>query len=337
MKRSLIFLATLLVAVSASASLADDRDMLLTGDGIVYTVEAVKDGADDGRAAQYLRFTVQQGEERTSAPVPATLVGGVHAQPALAYDADSQTLFIFWQEQLSRGLASRLLFASYREGVWSEVSELDNVTWKFRRNLRIAVTRTIDAAGENGRRAQLPQLIVHAVWWEADGYGEWARYAMLGIDEGVVTSTAFRYLAEFTGATIDTTTPVSEYNPNETLKHPAVFPTAGSDAVEVIFGDATANSLHRIRVRPVLDGRLRIPIGVRGANLRNADLNVASDSRVTAMVDDDTVALYTVAENRLHYILYRNGTWSQRHSILLNEHLPAHAAIDGLRGAVAAQ
>ena len=336
MKRSLIFLATFLVAVSASASLFDDRDMLLTGDGVVYSVETVQD-AGDGRAAQYLQLTIQQGDDVRSEAVPASLAGGVHAQPALAYDSESRTLFIFWQEQLSRGLASRLLFASYRDGQWGEVSELDNVTWKFRRNLRIAVTRTIDAAGENGERTALPQLIVHAVWWEADGYGEWARYAMLGIDEGVVTSSTFRYLAEFTGATIDTTTPVSAYNPNETLKHPAVFATGGRDAVEVIFGDVTTSSLHRLRLRPVLDGRLRIPIGVRGASLRSADLNVDRDSRVAAIVDDDTVALYAVADDRLQYILYSNGTWSQQRSVLLNEHLPVHAAIDGLRRAVAAQ
>ena len=98
MKRLLPSLALLLlVAVSASASELRERDVLLTTDGIVYTVDAVHDASvKEGRSPYYLTMTVQDGEKRTSAVVPGSLAGGAHSHPALAYDADSRTLFLFW-------------------------------------------------------------------------------------------------------------------------------------------------------------------------------------------------------------------------------------------------
>jgi hypothetical protein len=339
MKRLLTSFALLLVlAVSASASELRERDVLLTSDGIVYTVDAVHDDkVAEGRSPYYLTMTVQRGAERETAVVPASLVGGAHSNPALAYDADSQTLFLFWQETLHRGLSSRLLFASLHDGVWSEVEALDSVTWKLRRNLRIAVTRSIEAAGENGQRSTVPQVVVHAVWWEETGYGEWARYAMLGIDNGLVTSRDFRYLVEFTGASIDRTEPLVNATPNEVLRHPAVSANSGRDSVEVIFGDATENTMHRLRIRPVLDGRVRIPIGVRGPNMRHAGLSMTSDQRVSAVVDGDAVALYTHDEKSLDYVVYRNGEWSKQRSVALSNDLNAATAIDALRRMVAVQ
>jgi hypothetical protein len=338
MKRLLISLILVLVAVSSSASELRERDVLLTADGVVYTVDAVHDGGvEDGRSPYYLTLTEQNGDERSTATVPGSLTGGAHSHPALAYDNDSETLFLFWQETLYRGLSSRLLFASLHDGVWSDVTALDSVDWKLRRNLRIAVTRSIETAGENGQRALAPQVVVHAVWWEETGYGEWARYAMLGIDNGVVTSRDFRYLVEFTGASIDRTAPLVNATPNEVLRHPAVFANGSRDSVEVLFGDATTNSIHRIRLKPVLDGRVRIPIGVRGTNMRSASLDMASEGRAAAVVDEGSVAIYTLDENRMRYIVYRDGSWSQQRSVALSNDLNAHTAVDALRRMIAVQ
>ena len=339
MKRLLISLILVLViAVSASASELRERDVLLTADGIVYTVDAVHDGSvEEGRSPYYLTLTEQDGDERQTTTVPGSVIGGAHSHPALAYDNDSQTLFLFWQETLYRGLSSRLLFASMRNGVWSDVTALDSVDWKLRRNLRIAVTRSIETVGENGQRAAAPQVVVHAVWWEETGYGEWARYAMLGIDNGVVTSRDFRYLVEFTGASIDRTAPLVNASPNEVLRHPAVFANSTRDSVEVLFGDATTNSIHRIRLKPVLDGRVRIPIGVRGTNMRSATLDMASEGRAAAVIDEGSVAIYTLDENRMNYIVYREGAWSKQRSIVLNTDITAHTAVDALRRMIAVQ
>lgn len=339
MKRLLISLILVLAAaVPALAGEFRERDVLLTTDGVVYTVDSVYDAnVEEGQSPYYLTLTEQNGDERTTTRVPGSIFGGAHSHPALAYDNDSETLFLFWQETLYRGLSSRLLFASLNDGVWSDVTALDSVDWKLRRNLRIAVTRSIETVGENGERTPAPQVVVHAVWWEETGYGEWARYAMLGIDNGVVTSRDFRYLVEFTGASIDRTAPLVNASPNEVLRHPAVFANSSRDSVEVLFGDATTNSIHRIRLKPVLDGRVRIPIGVRGTNLRNTSLDMASDGRAAAVIDDGSVAIYTLDENRLNYIVYREGAWSKQRSIALNSDINAHTAVDALRRMISVQ
>ena len=332
MKRILIFAALFVASLSASAAEVIERDVLLTPDGVLYSVATVRDETvPAGRSPFYLTLTVQEGEQRTTAPVPESLLGAAQSSPALAYDADSKSLFLFWQETLNRGLSSRLLFASLNDGVWSEAIELDSVDLKFRRNLRIAVTRTIEGRSESNESVQLPQVVVHAVWWEESGNGEFARYAMLGIDNGVVTSKEFRYLLEFNGASVDKSTGVVTSTTNEVLRHPAVSTTTTRDAVDIIFGDAAANTMHRLRIRPILDGRVRIPIGVRGRNMRNVELNMASDARAAALIDEETVTIYTVGGARVDYTIYRDGRWSRQRSINLNEEVSAATAVDALR------
>lgn len=338
MKRLAIILALALLSVPATASELFDRDVLLTPDGVLYTVTTVRaEGAPTAhRSPFYLSLTVQNGDKRSAASVPATLTGGAHSNPALAYDSESETLFLFWQETQSI-LSSRLLFASLHDGVWSEVSELDSVDWKLRRNLRIAVTRTIETTNHDNERMQVPQVVVHAVWWEESGYGEFARYAMLGIDNGVVTSKEFRYLVQFTGSSIDKTNSVSTGTTNEVLRHPIVVTAPSRDAVDVVFGDAAANALHRLRIKPVLDGRVRIPIGVRGRNMRQIQLDVAADGRASAVIDDDTVTLYTVTDKSVDYAVYRDGRWSPQRSIALSREISAATAVEALRRMAAAQ
>jgi hypothetical protein len=161
---------------------------------------------------------------------------------------------------------------------------------------------------------------------------------MLGIDNGVVTTKEFRYLLEFNGTSVDRAASEGVVTTsNEALRHPAVQTTPARDAVDVVFGDAGANSLHRLRIRPVLDGRLRIPIGVRGRNMRDMQLTVTEGGRVAALIDDESVTMYTVAEGRVGYAIYRDGRWSLQRSIALSEDINAATAIDALRRMAAAQ
>lgn len=338
MKRLLILLAVVLMAHSAAASMLRERDVLLTSSGVLYTVDAVHDpDVEEGRSPYYLTMSVQEGEERVTRPVPASLYGGAHGYPSLAHDPESDTLFLFWQETLHRGVASNLLFASYNQGRWSDVTELDSVTWRLRRNLRIAVTRSIESVDESNNRVQVPQVVVHAVWWEENGFGEFARYAMLGLDNGVVTSTDFRYLVDFIGGSADSTSPGTASAQSEALRHPAVVSTPRRDSVDVIFSDATTSDVHRLRIRPALDGRVRIPIGVRGPVMRNLNLTVASDSRVAAVVDEESVALYTVTAKALEYAVFANGAWSAQRSVALGPDVTADIAVNALKRMVSAQ
>ena len=338
MKRLLVVLAVVLMAHAAEASSLRERDVLLTTNGVLYTVDAVHDAeVAHGRSPYYLTLSVQDGDQRVTEPVPGSLYGGAHGYPSLAHDPESDTLFLFWQETLYRGVASNLLFASYQNGRWSDVTELDNVTYRLRRNLRIAVTRSIEKIDENNRRTQVPQVVVHAVWWEENEYGEFARYAMLGFDNGVVTSMDFRYLIEFTGSNAESTAAGAAAARSEVLRHPAILSTVRRDAVEIIFSDAATSDVHRLRIKPVLDGRVRIPIGVKGPTMRNLNMTVSSDARVAAIVDEESVALYTVTERSLDYAVFANGEWSAQRSLALGPDVSADIAVNALRRMVSAQ
>ena len=336
-KRLVVLAAVVLTALGAFAG-DRDRDVLLSGDGVLYSVETAHDAtAGYGQANWYLNMTVQAGETRTTSKVPVSLTGGAHSSPALGYDPESKTLFLFWQESLNGGLSSRLLFSSYQNDKWSEATALDSVDWNLRRNLRVAVTRSIESIDREGRRVSAPQVVVHAVWWEESGYGEWARYAMLGIDGGVVTSKDIRYLTEFAGNKIDQSRAVTTTSADEVLRHPAIAASATRDSVDVIFGSTQTSTMHRLRLKPVLDGRLRIPIGVRETNLRGATLHVANNDRAAAVVHENDIALYTVKKKTVDFVIYRDGVWSNQRSIALSDDVSAETAVAALRRLVSEQ
>ncbi|HET7711485.1 MAG TPA: hypothetical protein VFL80_06110 [Thermoanaerobaculia bacterium] len=337
-RRVLTFFAMLLVALTAFAGENRDRDILLTPDGILYTVETAHDqSATYGNSAWFLSMSVHQGDSHSTFPVPGSLIGGAHSNPALGYDPESRTLFLFWQESLNGGLSSRLLFSSYHDGRWSDTQALDSVDWNLRRNLRIAVTRTAETIDNVGRRVPMPFVFVHAVWWEETGYGEWARYALLGIENGIVTSKDIRFVGEFAGMKFDQTQQVLRNTADEIVRHPAVAAVPTRDSVDVVFGDAKENSMRRVRIKPVVDGRLRIPIGVRETNLRHAELNMTSNSRASAVVNENDLAFFAVSKKSVDYVIYRDGSWTTQRTIALTDDLSAETAVEALRRLVAEQ
>jgi hypothetical protein len=334
-KRLGLILTLCLFAVTAMAD-PRDRDVLLTSDGTLYTVEtAANNSARPGESSWYLTLTTQNAGRSQTVAIPASLIGGAHSNPALGYDAESKTLFLLWQQATNGGLSSNLLFASYNDEQWSEPATLDAVDWDLRRNLKIAVTRLIEAGDREGKRVLLPQLAVHAVWWQESGMGEWARYAMLPIERGqVVTSEIqIRALPEFAGLAIERA-PLRSMSPNELLRHPAIVTNPTKDSVDVVFGHTQNDSLHRVRIKPVNDGRLRIPIGVKDANLGRPKINVNS-SGVEAVIDGENIALYAAEKNAMAFVLFRNGGWSESRSVVINDKLSTATAVSALRDLVA--
>ncbi len=334
-KRIVVVLALCLAATVAVAD-PRDRDVLLTSDGTLYTVEiANNEEATNSESSWYLILTTQNGANRKSAPVPGSLAGGAHSNPALGYDAESDTLFLFWQQAENGGLSSRLLFASYQKDKWSDATTLDSVDWDLRRNLRIAVTRFIEAGDAAGKRILVPQLTVHAVWWQETGMGEWARYAMLTIDRGRVVDIQLRSLPEYAGLAINRA-PLRTMSPHEVLRHPAIAATPTRDAVDIVFGHTQTDSLHRVRLKPTSDGRLRIPIGIRDEQVGRPSLDPGVNS-INAVIDGDRIAFYTTAKEALSFVLYKNGGWSNPRNLALGEKVTPDAAVTALRKMVAGE
>src|SRR5258707_295444 len=125
MKRLPVTLAILLLSASAFAQVAD-RDVLVTPEGTVYTVEQQTPSESSGVAAtSILELSIQNGSsEAKHVLVPESLSAGFHSDGTLAYDASSKTLFVLWTH-MPNAMSSELLLASYREGKWQPAVSID--------------------------------------------------------------------------------------------------------------------------------------------------------------------------------------------------------------------
>ncbi|HYM60368.1 MAG TPA: hypothetical protein VEZ11_05700 [Thermoanaerobaculia bacterium] len=340
MKRILVALTLVLLSVAGSAQAAD-RDMLLTSSGTLYTIDSVY--AQDYPSVQasswrFLILTVQKGAAApVTSIVPESLLPGVHMMPALAYDSDSDTLFVFWEKAPDNGISSDLAFCSYQNGTWSPATSLGVVDLHVRNNLRIGVTKTYEAKDKDGNTVVLPGLTVHAVWWEDSGSSESAGYAIFTIDKGAVAGFQTRSLLHMVDTTPTPFLIAPDFSP-EILRHPALFESPAHDTIDVVFGDFTTNGFHRLTLKPVLDGRLRIPIGVRNKDFGPpANFNSTSTGRISAISPDpDHLLFYYGTKTAINYLLYKGG-WSPENSIAINDKLSAEAAVDAIRRMLSAQ
>jgi hypothetical protein len=328
MKR--LFIAFALLLPLAAFGQSSDRDVLLTSDGRLYTVESLFTKADQTQiqSTSYLTLTTQAATgASTTELIPVTLTGGSHGEPALAYDADTKTLFVFWEQ--AHGLSSDLLFTTYQDGKWGKVTSLDTVDWDLRHNLRIALTRKTEDTAKDGSKISIPEITVHAVWWEEGRESEWARYAMITLDHGEVSATP--YVSNLNNILGHVDAAAEKASKNELLRHPAVFESAAHDSVDIVFGDIKTDKMHRVTIHPVVQGRLRIPIG-RDRDVATPTAVVASMENVGAVsTSSDNLAYYFAGGDAMKYVVYKDGVWSTLRSIALNEKFSGDAAVNALR------
>lgn len=319
-------LSLVLVLLCSVSAWAGDSDTLLTADGALFTVETEVDD-QSGRGFRHLVLTARAGDEVERLEVPASRRGGDHSRPALAYDAESQSLFIFWQHAITPS-ATELVFCSFKDGQWSEPTSIDANGFRLRRNLRIGITRSVETITAEGPSVSTG-LTVHAVWWEERGNGELARYAMLTIDKGAVADVVLRDLGSFVPDANKNFDPA--FANDDVLTHPVLFESADRTSVDVLFGDTASRTLRRITLKPISDGRVRIPIGAKPRQLDVPNLHASSNSHVAAVASGDRLAIYVQRESAIEYSIYSSGKWRQTRVISLGEKVSAHTAVDALR------
>jgi hypothetical protein len=351
MIKRLVFALVLLAAPLLAFGDATNRALLLTNDGTLYTIESAytEDLGIQSPSTQVLVLTTRDDQnDTTTSIVPETLLGGSHTNPALAYDSASKSLFIFWQRAISNGMSSDLVFCSYSNGKWSEATSVDSAKYHYSRNIQIAVTHQIDQIDEKGAHSSVKGLTVHAVWWEdrpTSSLNPWARYAMLTIENGLLTDIQVADLSLYTDISKDVATPQDDAFNTEVLRHPAIFESAGHASVDVLFGDIVANNMHRVTIVPTLvlkagsnGGRLRIPVGVRDTGMAAPKFRSETDARVTAIAGDkDKVVLYTNAKTGVSYVTYADGVWSPQRTLAVDDKMSADAAVEVLRRMVNAE
>lgn len=336
MKKLIVLLALLFVPLIA---VAEEGNTLLIPDGTLYTIHyerTVDHPEAKGSSVTYLVLTARRGDQIVPETIPATLHGGAHFNPVIAYDAESGMLFAFWIHN-PQGSATQLMFASRNaDGVWSEAASFGDYNDR-RESLRIAVTRKFqDEHGElrNG-------ITVHLAWWQFthETRQKSAKYMMVTIQNGSVVSLEPLDLTPFVGkpeAKADASDDSQQVD-YRVLMQPVLASSVTQDSVILLFGDLETASLNTVRVRPVTkvgsNGRLRVPGGKRDAvPYRAPYLMLSEGDRVEGLYgSDDNIALYTTSEGKLRYTLLRNGEWSQQHTITLDQQISAGAAVDALR------
>jgi len=347
MKRLLAALALSLLSASAFAQTAD-RDVLVTPEGTVYTVEQQTPSESSGVAAtNILQLSIQNGSaEPQRLIVPESLQAGFHSDAALAYDTASKTLFLVWSH-MPNGMSSELLLASYRDGKWQRAISIDSKGYSNHLNLRLGITRRVSQLQKDGTYADAPALILHALWWESNGHGQEARYAMLPIEGGALSQDAVEIhsLEEFVGSD-ETVNAVDEnFNP-EILRHPAIVSSPMQSSVDIVFGDTDKKSIHRVTLHPIAEVRIHIPVGIGGGApgggkplnlIAPASFTADWSGRITVIEHGDRLIFANATDKALNYLTYSDGTWSDAKSIMLNSKLTVETALAAVDKMVTSQ
>ena len=338
MKKLLLAFALLALPVLATAQ---TRQALLTQEGTLFTVESQLDEiASGGRSSAHLVLRAQQGSDIVTEIVPATLQHGAHIDPAIAYDAETRTLFVFWLRHLG-GLASQLMFACRdQHGTWSEAQSFGE-RFDYRENLRIAVTRK--ALEEDGTTSA-GAISVHLAWWEfdTDSGNSAAQYALVTIENGAIYGTPhYLSLDSFVDPTPaaepgeETEAEPITAEQRNVLKQPLLFASPNQDSVLVVFGDFATNRMHQVRVSPKTvkaEGRLRVPVGRREGSVPGPKFAVSDSTRVEGIPGNGkNLALFTRSAAKLDYVIMKDGAWTDSRVIALDEQVTGDAAVDALR------
>lgn len=345
MIRRIVFCALVALVLLPAAALAEvNRDVLLTADGTLFTIERVWASEMPSVATasnSFLLLTTRKGADVKQQVIPWSRWPGTHGNPALAYDAASRRLFIFWQH--SPNLTStRLVFSGIDDtGSWTEATEVAPAAMRRCSNLRIGVTRRSETLDVYGEKTLVSDLNVHAIWWDASPSGELARYAMVTIEKGQVSNIQVQDAAAFIDKKNDKVFPVDVNFNVELLRHPTFFESPTQDTVDVVFGDVATNSFHRITLKPVLNARIRIPIGVHdqgfGPPAFSRPMGVSSDSVGAINGSADSMILYFRDDSAMHYTILRRGTWSALRQINLDEAVTADVAVTAMRRMLSAE
>jgi hypothetical protein len=339
MIRRVLFAVLLFVPALLCAQTAD-RDMLVTPDGVTYTIES--DFAYDHpdvvtNSDRFITLTIDDNGTRSVKQLPASLSAGAHLSPAITYDPDSKTLFIFWQKTPNL-MISELFLCTYHDGQFGDPAAIDKVVTgeiTMRMNLRIAATRSMEVVNADGRVSLEPGLNLHAIWWDQTGKNESARYAMISIDKGQVQDIDVRDLRDYLGSTPTSAYSVADQFNREILRHPAMFEAKNHASVDVVFADIRTNGYHRVNLRPVSNGRLRVPVGRQsGPDFGPPPVfKNEIDSRVSVLPSPDSnkLVFYFTGKNALQYLISDGDHWSDVKSITVDEKTSAYVAADALR------
>lgn len=337
MKRLLLTLAVMLFTGAAFAAVAD-RDVLITKAGTVFSI--VSEASQDGLHAS-LALTIESGDKITHSVLPESIDNGINSRPTLAYDVESDTLFVVWM-RMPNEATSELLVAAYHDDRWQPALIIDGKRPAQLYNLNVGITHHVQQVQRDETIIDAPALVLHAVWWEAGAGRDGARYAVMGVQKGAISEADVHDMSEFLG-TRNTTVeePKASHDGGDFLRHVALLKGPTPDAVDVLFGDQGTHSFYRTTLRPIANVRIRIPVGAQPgppiAGPKKA-LGIDWTGRTSTLVshDGNTIIFVNATDEKLSYVKYAGGEWSSVQQVRLSQRVTAEAAVAALAKMLAA-
>jgi hypothetical protein len=296
-----ILVLALVALLSAPAAFA--ARMVLTEDGVVYSVDASK--KDAGADTNVVTLVRREGTETERLIVPATADDVRDSGAQLEYDEVANRLYVAWRR--SAEYADEIVLASRdAAGEWSEPVVLARGgTAAVRDQLRIALTHS--------KSEDLDVAIVHAVWWRTEESRPRPEYALSVFDKDGHVYSETADLEKLAG--VSSAQALEAEDTGEAL-YPPLTVAAITNGVEVVFGAEKATSLTRVRVeaRKVPNARIWRPGKQGSGGVPPSRLVSNSTDSVQAIVGTDRIVLYTPG-NKTRFTIYSNGRWTNVHSI----------------------
>lgn len=299
--KSLRFLAALFV-VSLLAVPMFGATSLLTPGGIRYAIEPTPDRPqiEIGRAEGLLRATLI---------VPTTDDAIAESQAQLAFDATTETLFVVWTRENATGAEIRYVTLD-NQGQWSVPRNLAAGAGMYG-GVQLVLTRS--------EYAGVPATLMHVAWWSINGRELDPEYALFAFENGVRVSADVANLVELSRLDIPTASAWEDVGP---AVHPALTMARNGETVDIAFGSTTSTAITRVNVKPRKVGpdvRMWRPVG-RGSSITpRVNLVSADETPIQAFIVKDRLALYTAGDDFRFVVLGKDNTWSQIHSVHVDE------------------
>ena len=325
MKRLLLVAAAMLLAVSAFAADAADRDVLITSDGTVYSIASER--SEDGLSSS-LVLTVQAGDKTTHTVIPESN-SGVNDSPTLAYDGESKALFVVWS-RVSNAKSSELLVTNYKlaNDRWEPATVIDSGR-VVRSNVTIRFTRQVPMIQRDGTYADASALMLHAAWWQkAPSGAESPFYAVMALNHGLNPDPDVRDLTDLVSDR-DSDEPAS----SEFLHHVALLAGSTPNSVDAVFADPRTSSFYRLTLTPIINTRVHITVGVKGPKLggpKTLSFDWSGRTGTISSDDGNTLIFTNTTADKVRWLTLRNGEWLPLQELVLSNKVTVEAAMAAL-------
>ncbi|HVE71837.1 MAG TPA: hypothetical protein VNI54_10745 [Thermoanaerobaculia bacterium] len=313
MKRLWLAIVLLLAAGTAGAAQVETA---LAEDNLMWSI-------DSAWAGRSLILTLSIDDDVQYVMVPTTSDEAIDAQPRIAWDATSRTLFVLWRREGANGDEIRLA-RRYASGRWAPPIVVADGANAKRAGMQFVVTHAKEE----------PTTLVHVAWWTL-GEKPVAEYALAAFNGAELLSTSVDRLEDLAAVL------ASAADDEDTGKaaHPPLAMVRSGEGVDVAFGAPRTTAITRVQVDPRKIGpnaRIWRPSGKSGRRTPGAQLVSATSTPVQSFIVGGNVVLYT-PESRFRYVILEDARWTPVRMLATDAKVTSDDLVRELRRSVAEQ